>query len=144
MASWISVQENSDFPLRNLPYGVFSVDQSRPRIGVAIGDYVLDLQVLAQHQVLEDLEFNTQTLEAENLNAYAALGKDVHGRVRKRLYQLLEVNTEIGSLLRDNQERRNRLLVPLINITMHLPMNVGDYTDFFVGLYHAENVCGTP
>jgi fumarylacetoacetase len=143
MASWISVQKNSDFPLRNLPYGVFSVHESLPGIGVAIGDYVLDLKVLAQDHIFADLEFNTQILEAENLNAYAALGKDVHSRVRGRLHQLLEANTALGSVLRDNQDRRDRSLVPLSNVTMHLPVNIGDYTDFFVGLDHAENVSRT-
>jgi fumarylacetoacetase len=141
MASWISVQDNSDFPLRNLPYGVFSIDGSDSRIGVAIGDYVLDLKVLAQDQVFADLEFNTQTLEAANLNEYAALGKDVHSHVRRRLHQLLETDTALGSVLRDNQDRQDRALISMSSVTMHLPVNIGDYTDFFVGLHHAENVC---
>ncbi|KAF2428300.1 fumarylacetoacetase [Tothia fuscella] len=142
MASWISVHDNSDFSLHNLPYGVFSVNRSRPRIGVAIGGYVLDLKVIAQDQILGDLEFNTQTLEEKDSNAYAALGKDVHTRVRKRLHQLLEAETTLGSVLRDHQDRRNRSLVLLSNVTMHLPVKIGDNTDFFVGLHHAENVCG--
>jgi fumarylacetoacetase len=144
MASWISVQDDSDFSLRNLPYGVFSTDGSSSRIGVAIGDYVLDMKVLAQDQVFADLEFNTQTLEATDLNEYAALGKDVHGRVRRRLHQLLETNTTLGRILRDNQDRRYRALMSMSSVTMHLPVNISDYTAFFVGLHHAENVCRTP
>jgi fumarylacetoacetase len=140
MASWIPVPENSDFSLRNLPYGVFSTSGTASRIGVAIGDYVLDLRVLAQDKVFADLDFNTQTLEATILNGYAALGKNVHSRVRQRLHDLLDINTTLGSVLRDNQDRRNKALVPLDTVTMHLPMLIGDYTDFFVGLHHAENV----
>lgn len=140
MASWIPVSPESDFSLANLPYGVFSTEVSGPRIGVAIGDHVLDLKVLAQDQIFSDIEFDFTTLEASNLNAYAALGIHVHRDVRKRLQLLLGKDTQLGDLLRDNQERRGRALVPLSSVSMHLPMSIGDYTDFFVGVDHAVNV----
>ncbi len=146
MASWVPVPENSDFSLRNLPYGVFSTAESGPRIGVAIGDHVLDLKVLAEEQVFEELKFDVATLKQPNLNAYASLGKHVHGKVRSKLQQLLDKDTQLGSVLRDNQQRRDKCLVPSDSITMHLPIVVGDYTDFFIGLHHAVNVsgiCGT-
>ncbi len=142
MASWVPVPENSDFSLRNLPYGVFSTTESGPRIGVAIGNHVLDLKVLAQEQVFDDLEFDVATLEQATLNAYASLGKDVHGNVRRKVQQLLARDTQLGNVLRDDQQRRNRCLVPLNSIIMHLPMVIGDYTDFFIGLHHAVNVGG--
>ncbi|KAH8808016.1 hypothetical protein F5884DRAFT_857573 [Xylogone sp. PMI_703] len=139
MASWIPVKEDSDFSLRNLPYGVFSANGSGPRIGTAIGEFALDLKVLAQDGVFNDLNFVTTTLQEPTLNPYAALGKDVHREVRKRLQQILEKDTKLGNILRDNQDRRNRSLIPLSTITMHLPMVIGDYTDFFIGLAHAQN-----
>ena len=142
MASWVPVPENSDFSLRNLPYGVFSTTESGPRIGVAIGNYALDLKVLAQERVFDDLEFDVATLEQATLNAYAGLGKDVHRRVRRKVQQLLERDTQLGNVLRDDQQRRNRCVVPLNTITMYLPMVIGDYTDFFIGLHHAVNVSG--
>ena len=140
MASWIPVQETSDFSLRNLPYGVFSTERSGPRIGVAIGDHVLDLKVLAQDQVFADLGFDVATLEDSTLNAFAGLGNDVQRLVRKKLQQLLEKDTPIANVLRDNRDRRNRSLVPMGSVKMHLPMSIDDYTDFFVGLHHAQNV----
>lgn len=140
MASWLPVQDDSDFPLGNLPYGVFSTDGSNPRIGVAIGDSVLDLKVLAEEKVFADLKFDATTLAGSTLNAYASLGRGVHGEVRRRLQQLLEKDTKLGDVLRDNKSRREKALVPLSSVKMHMPMNIGDYTDFFVGLHHAENV----
>lgn len=142
MASWVQVPDDSDFSLRNLPYGVFSTADSGPRIGVAIGEYVLDIKVLAQEKVFDDLDFNVVTLEEATINAYASLGKDVHGKVRRRLQQLLEEHTQLGDVLRDNQQRRKRCLIPQESVTMHLPMVVGDFTDFFIGLHHANNVSG--
>ncbi|KAK6371289.1 hypothetical protein LTS17_009020 [Exophiala oligosperma] len=139
MASWIEIKEDSDFSLRNLPYGVFSTDGSKPpRIGIAIGDHVLDMSVLAADGVFDDIGFDVKTITGETtLNSYAAQGKDVHSKVRKRLQDLLEKETKLGSLLRDNQGRRARALVPMNSVKMHLPMAIGDYTDFFIGLHHA-------
>ena len=140
MASWVQVPEESDFPLRNLPFGVFSTSGAEPRIGVAIGQYVLDLKILAQEGVFDGLKFDVSTLQAPNLNAYAALGKNIHYEVRKKIHQILDKDTNIGNVLRDNQERQKQALILLSNVQMHLPMRIGDYTDFFVGLPHAETV----
>lgn len=141
MSSWISVSEDSDFSLRNLPYGIFSTAGTSHRVGTAIGDYVLDLKALVQDHVLDDLGFDTTTLEANTLNSYAGLGKTVHLKVRDQLQRLLEKDTTLGNVLRDHEARRAKCLIPLDKVQMHLPMHVGDYTDFFLGLYHAENVC---
>ncbi|KAK5194672.1 hypothetical protein LTR92_005916 [Exophiala xenobiotica] len=136
MASWVT-EETSNFSLQNLPYGVFSIKGSKPRIGVAIGDYVLDLTVLAEEGVFDDLDFDITTLKQSTLNEYAALAKSVHSGLRHRLQKLLEKDTRSGKVLRDNQGLRDKALVPLDSAKMHLPMIIGDYTDFFVGLHHA-------
>ena len=142
MASWITIEETSHFSLRNLPYGVFSTEGSSPRIGVAVGDYVLDLKVLAREGVFDDLnlKFDVTTLEQSTLNAYAALPKAVHLEVRAGLQKLLDKGTQYGGLLRDNKARHEKAIIPLVNVQMHLPMVIGDYTDFFIGLHHAETV----
>ncbi|KAJ9602219.1 hypothetical protein H2200_013339 [Cladophialophora chaetospira] len=142
MASWIPIAETSDFSLQNLPYGIFSTDNSDPRIGVAIGEYVIDLKILAEEGVLGNLGSGGDTLKQSTLNAYAALGKDVHSRVRQTLQRLLEKDTQSGDALRDNQPLRDKAFVPLSNVRMHLPMVIGDYTDFFVGLHHAVTCAG--
>ncbi|KEF57344.1 fumarylacetoacetase [Exophiala aquamarina CBS 119918] len=139
MGSWIEVSKDSDFSLQNLPYGIFSTNGTGPRIGVAIGEHVLDLKVLAQDEVFADLKFDATTLEQTTLNAYAALRRGVHRAVRSRVQQILQKETQYGDVLRDNEERRKRALTPLSSVTMHLPMAIGDYTDFFVGLHHAVN-----
>ena len=140
MASWVHVPDDSDFSLQNLPYGVFSTTDTGSRIGVAIGDDVLDLKILVQEHIFDDLDFDSTTLERTTLNAYAGLGQNVHGKVRKKLQQLLEKDTQLGSRLRDNQELRKRCLIPQNSVSMHLPVVVGEFTDFFIGLHHAKNV----
>jgi fumarylacetoacetase len=140
MASWIAINESSDFSLDNLPYGVFSTAASGPRIGVAIGDFVLDLGVLAREGIFNDLEFDVATLSQPNLNAYAALGRTVHSRLRQRLQTLLKQDGPSENALRDNKNLRDRALIESKNVQMHLPMVIGNYTDFFVGLHHAETV----
>ncbi len=140
MASWVEVTETSDFSLQNLPYGVFSTSRTVPRIGVAIGDCVLDLKVLAQEGVFDDLRFDVKTLEQPTLNAYATLEKRVHSEVRRRLQKLLKKDTQLGNVLRDNRPVRDKAFFPLSDVQLHLPMVIGDYTDFFVGLHHAVTV----
>jgi fumarylacetoacetase len=140
MASWIDIPEDSDFSLRNLPYGVFSTASLSPRIGTAIGPYVLDLKVLTQDGVFSSIAFDASTLERPTLNEYASLSKNIHLAVRQLLSELLKKNTSLGSTLRDNEQRRQRVLLPFSDVKMHLPMQIGDYTDFFVGVHHARNV----
>ncbi|RVX67074.1 hypothetical protein B0A52_08317 [Exophiala mesophila] len=138
MASWVNIPEDSDFSLYNLPYGVFSTSQSSPRVGVAIGDQVLDLKTLSQAGVFNDLGFNTDSLQQATLNEYASQGNAVHRKVRQRLQELLKHDTSLGNVLRDDAQLRGRSLVPIDQVTMHLPMNIGDYTDHFIGLPHAQ------
>lgn len=141
MASWIEISDESDFSLQNLPYGVFSTSSLDARIGVAIGNYVLDLKVLAQNGVFQGLgEFDSSSLQHSTLNAYASLGRSVHRRVRGFLQDLLGSESSTGHLLRDNAELRSQALIPMDQAQMHLPMAIGDYTDFFVGPHHSQNV----
>lgn len=140
MTSWIDTDNGYGFSLGVLPYGIFSTEKLDPRIGVAIGEYIVDMKALAQDGFFAKIEFDHSTLEAVNLNAYAKTGKHVHQQVRKLLYEALVETTSLGLELRDHQDRRDKALVKMSEATMHLPMNIGDYTDFFVGPHHAENV----
>ena len=90
MTSWIEIPPDSDFYLRNLPFGVFSTSTLSPRIGTAIGPYVLDLKALAQDGIFSFIHFDANTLEKPLLNEYAGLGKDVHLAVRQLLLELLK------------------------------------------------------
>ena len=140
MATWIGDDHGSGFTLEFLPYGIFSTDNLDARIGVAIGEYILDMKALTQERVFASIEFDHSTLEASTLNSYAAAGRKIHQGVRKLLLELLSEDTTLGPELRDNEDRKKRVLIKMVGATMHLPMSIGDYTDFFVGPYHAQNV----
>ncbi|KAK5737159.1 hypothetical protein LTR17_006942 [Elasticomyces elasticus] len=140
MASWIDIPDESDFSLENLPYGIFSTDDTQPRPGVAVGQYVLDLQALAKEGAFDELDFDVTVLQQSTLNAFAALGRQAQAAVRGRLQALLIKQTEFGN--GENYSLRNKALIPLSSVKLHLPMAIGSYTDFFVGLHHAEICAG--
>lgn len=140
MASWIDIRDDSDFSLQNLPYGSFSTKSLDKRIGVAIGDWVLDIKALSQHGVFDDLHFNVEVLQKSTLNAFAALEKKYHLAVREKLQQLLRKDTNLAHVLKDNKVMYNKTVIPMTEVQMHLPMDIGDYTDFFIGYHHAVNV----
>jgi len=137
--SFIDIPADHPFPIQNLPYGVFRWGQGeRPAIGVAIGDYVLDLRVLSERGLLDLPELAGQRpLAEERLNAFMALGRDAWTAVRRRLFELLSAE---NPTLRDNAELRQAALVPQSRVRMELPAVIGDYTDFYSSRYHAENV----
>lgn len=148
MASWVHIPKDSDFSLHNLPYGVFSTSDLSPRIGVAIGNSVLDLKGLAEAGIFDGLKIDLDVFQQSTLNDYASLGHAVHRRVRTSLQELLQRDTTLGSQLRDNDHLCARALVPVDQVKLHLPIVVGDYTDHFLGLPHAKTVStpftGTP
>jgi fumarylacetoacetase len=142
MNSWLPIAPTSDFSLQNLPYGVFSTDTDPVhRIGVAVGDHVLDLKCLSESGGFSGhVDFDTSTLGLATLNKFAGLGRPIHKQVRQFLQEVLCERTKVPSVLRDNVEQRRRCIVPLNMVQLHLPMNIGDYTDFSVGTYHVQNV----
>jgi fumarylacetoacetase len=126
--SWVESAQGSDFPLENLPLGIFSVGERRRHAGVAIGDYVLDLAGIAH---LLDEEWRDD-LAQPVLNGWLARGHGAQSALRERLIELLS-----DERYRDDVEPE---LVGQTEVRMHLPCVVGDYTDFYVGIHHATNV----
>ncbi|MCA6111863.1 fumarylacetoacetase [Bradyrhizobium cenepequi] len=136
LRSFIDVDPASDFPIQNLPYGVFSAkDGLAPRIGVAIGDYVLDLWQLAQDGRIDVVE--PAVFAASSLNPFMSLGPKVWSRTRARISELLRHD---HPELRDNERLRGRALVPMRDVKLHLPITVDGYTDFYSSKEHATNV----
>jgi fumarylacetoacetase len=136
LRSFIAVDPSSDFPIQNLPYGVFSAkDGLAPRVGVAIGNYVLDLWGLAQDCRIDVVE--PAVFAAPTLNPFMALGPKIWTSTRARISELLR---EDHPELRDNQELRRRALVPMRDVRLHLPISVSGYTDFYSSKEHATNV----
>ena len=136
LRSFVAVDASSDFPIQNLPYGVFSAkDGLAPRVGVAIGDHVLDLWELAQDCRIDVVE--PAVFAATSLNPFMALGPKVWSTTRARISELLRAD---HPELRDNQELRQRALVPMRDVKLHMPFTVAGYTDFYSSKEHATNV----
>ena len=128
LKSWCDSGQGSDFPIQNLPLGIFSVGERRRRAGVAIGDYVLDLSAIAD---LLDEEWR-EDLAQPVLNGWLARGPEAQSALRARLQELLS-----DEKYRDEVEPQ---LIGQTEVRLHVPCLVGDYTDFYVGIHHATNV----
>ncbi len=136
LRSFVEVDPNSDFSIQNLPYGVFSSsDGQGPRVGVAIGEHVLDLGALEQHGRLD--AGAPGMFAAPTLNPFMALGPPTWSRVRARISGLLRHD---NPELRDDAGLRSRALLPMADVRMHLPITVAGYTDFYSSKEHATNV----
>jgi len=135
LRSFISVDPASDFPIQNLPYGVFSARGLAPRVGVAIGDYVLDLWELEQDGRFAFGEIGV--FSQPSLNAFMALGPKMWSKTRARISELLRHD---HPELRDNEELRKLALVPMSDAKLHMPFAVAGYTDFYSSKEHATNV----
>lgn len=126
----INIPANSDFSIHNIPFGIFSTKDRSPRAGVAIGDHILDLAAVAE---LDVFNFNTAVLERSDLNDFIALGKEITSKVR----------TDIQAWLQDDNSvlaNKPELFVLQTEAQMHMPVCVGDYTDFYSSIEHATNV----
>lgn len=137
LQSWIEVPSNSDFPIQNLPFGVFKTQSSTPRVGVAIGDQVLDLLMLNRLGFLADFKIDDSVFSNSYLNDFIALGKPFCSMFRQRISNLLNAS---NPELRDNKIARDKSLHALSNVQMQLPIKIGDYTDFYSSIDHATNV----
>ena len=131
-ASWVPGADASEFSLANLPYGVFSTRGSEPRIGVAIGEQLLDMKAAAEGGLFDAAFADRFALTATTLNIFMAAGAQVQRAVRARVAELLS-----APALRSDVEP---LLVQRRDATMHLPFLVGDYVDFYSSLEHATNM----
>jgi len=134
LKSFIEVHPNSDFPIQNLPYGVFSTEPNqKPRVGTRIGDWVVDLSVIDEEKLF-DKQYGF--FVDPTLNRLMSAGRDVWREVRQRLISLLSSDS---SPLK-NDAMRSRVFLPAKEIQMHLPVDIGDYTDFYASREHATNV----
>ncbi|MCL4109367.1 UNVERIFIED_CONTAM: hypothetical protein GTU68_033192 [Idotea baltica] len=136
--SWVPVPEGSDFPIQNLPFGVFTKGDDHKHIGVAIGEHILDITVLSRgSDVLSDLGIPSSIFGVGILNPLLALGRQKVSELRDAISDLLE---EGNPQLRDDADVRKRVLVAQSEVKMTLPVKVGDYTDFYSSIEHATNV----
>ncbi|MEY2559016.1 MAG: fumarylacetoacetase [Verrucomicrobiota bacterium] len=138
LKSFIEVAPESHFPIQNLPFGIFTPGQEKPRVGVAIGEFVLDLSVLEELGHFQSPEFQNRRVFSEKvLNDFLALGRPAWRKAREVLQDLLAADT---ATLRDDPALRDRVFHARKDVTMQLPARIGDYTDFYSSYHHAHNV----
>ncbi len=135
LESWIPVAAQSDFPIQNLPFGVFEPGDGTPRIGVAIGDQVLDCRAIAEAGFFDDC-CERKLLQAPLLNPLLAAGCSIWAPVRERLSTLLRADGD-RSLREAGAEN---FLFDREAVKMRVPMDVGDYVDFYSSIEHATNL----
>ena len=133
MQSWIKIDQHSDFSIYNLPFGIFSESDPIKRVGVAIGDQVLDLYAAFELGIFKDVDFDVKVLESDSLNNFIALGKSTTVKVRELIQA--ELCTE-NSVLKSHPS----VFIKQSSVQMHLPVKVGDYTDFYSSIEHATNI----
>ncbi|MQP53218.1 MULTISPECIES: fumarylacetoacetase [unclassified Flavobacterium] len=135
--SWIPVPENSDFPIQNIPFGVFITKDDVITIGTRIGNCAIDMGALQQLGYFEGIELTDDMFMQDTLNDFISDGKKTWRLVRNRLAELFDEN---NSKLRDNKKHRDVVIFKVEDIEMLLPVQIGDYTDFYSSKEHATNV----
>ena len=135
--SWINVPENSDFPIQNIPFGVFLTKEDVITIGTRIGDTAIDMGALQQLGYFEGIELTDDMFMQDTLNDFISDGKKTWRLVRNRLAELFDIN---NPKLRDNKDHCEVVIFDLADIEMLLPVQIGDYTDFYSSKEHATNV----
>jgi len=138
LRSFLEIAKDSDFPIQNLPFGVFQPKQDKPRVGVAIGDLVFDLSALEELGHFQSPEFQgRKVFSEESLNSFLALGRPAWRKTREILQHLLAADAPI---LRDDPIIRRRVFHAQKDVVMKLPARIGNYTDFYSSYHHAHNV----
>jgi len=137
LKSWVEVPTGSDFPIQNLPFGIFKTKYLSPVAGVAIGNHVVDLVYLHEHGFLDGLGLPPGIFNQKTLNEFFSMGRKKVREVRERLSQLLRHDNEE---LRDQKAAREIALIPVTECQMLMPVAVPNYTDFYSSEEHATNV----
>ncbi len=137
LCSWIEVREDSDFPIQNIPFGVFETKERSRRVGTIIGDQVIDLNVLGEKGYLKSVNIDPIVFSRPTLNEFMVYGKKGTRALRERISELFRADNEE---LQKDHETIEEVLVPRSDVTMHMPVEVGDYTDFYSSKEHATNV----
>jgi fumarylacetoacetase len=137
LKSWVDVPSGSDFPIQNLPFGIFKTQYLSPVAGVAIGNHVVDLVYLHEHGYFDGLSLPVGIFNQKYLNDFLSLGRKKCREVRERVSELLQ---------HDNDEIKNSVavreiaLVPMEEVQMLIPVRISNYTDFYSSVEHATNV----
>ncbi|CAN5129529.1 fumarylacetoacetase [soil metagenome] len=138
LRSWVKIPDDSDFTLNNIPFGIFKRPRGSARVGSALGDFVIDLSLMAEEGFFDDLDLpDLSVFYEEVLNPFIGLGKKATNSVRQKI---MEIFQEGNNLLRNQVDLVDQVLIPDKDVKMLLPVKVGDYTDFYSSEEHAKNV----
>src|SRR5688500_16300796 len=130
---WLSIPQDTDFSIHNIPFGIASIPGGKPFACSRIGDYVINLNDLAATGFFENSITDPKVFDEPFLNDFIRLGKTVTNGVRKLLQDNLSA---------DDSPLKNlpKVFIPAAHVVMHLPIEIGDYTDFYSSMEHATNV----
>ena len=137
LKSWVEVPKGSDFPIQNLPFGIFKTNYLTAVAGVAIGNYVLDLVYLYEKGFFDGIGLPPGIFNQEYLNGFIGLGRKKCGEVRERVSELLRSDNDE---LKNNIAARELALIPMEEVQMKMPILIPNYTDFYSSEEHATNV----
>lgn len=135
--TWLETPKNTDFPIQNIPFGVFLTRDDVITIGTRIGDYAIDLGALHQLGYFEGIPLTDDIFLQDTLNDFIADGRKTWRLVRNRIAEIFE---ETNESLRGNQKDRDVVIFKMEEVEMQLPVQIGDYTDFYSSIEHATNV----
>lgn len=135
--SWLEVPVNSDFPIQNIPFGVFLTKENIVTVGTRIGDFAIDLGALQQLNYFEGIELTDDMFMQDTLNDFISDGQKTWRLVRNRIAELFDVT---NSKLQDNAKDKDIIIFKMEDVEMQLPVLIGDYTDFYSSKEHATNV----
>lgn len=133
LKSFVEVSKDSDFPIQNLPFGIFSTSNGDARVGIRIGDFVLDMSELSELNLINDLDFDHSVFYENVLNPFIELGQENWRATREKVSELLQAGSDL-------EKQKDKVLFPIESVTMHMPVKVGDYTDFYSSIEHATNL----
>ncbi|WP_425237365.1 fumarylacetoacetase [Ulvibacterium sp.] len=135
--TWLTVSEDSDFPIQNIPFGVFLTRDDIITIGTRIGDYAIDLGALHQLGYFEGIPLTDDIFLQDTLNDFISDGKKTWRSVRNRIGEIFDIRNDT---LQNNEDHKKTVLFSMEEVEMKLPVQIGDYTDFYSSKEHATNV----
>ena len=135
--SWLEVANNSDFPIQNIPFGVFLTKENVVTVGTRIGDFAIDLGALQQLNYFEGIDLTDDMFMQDTLNDFISDGKKTWRLVRNRIAEIFDIK---NPKLQDNKKQREIVIFKVDEVEMQLPVLIGDYTDFYSSKEHATNV----
>lgn len=135
--TWLEVTKNSDFPIQNIPFGVFLTRDDIITIGTRIGDFAIDLGALHQLGYFEGIPLTDDIFLQDTLNDFISDGKKTWRAVRNRIGEIFDLT---NTKLQNNEDHKKAVLFSMDEVEMKLPVQIGDYTDFYSSKEHATNV----